>query len=273
MVGYRSVASTQPFRQTAWMTAEYAQSDQFRGARIHLCDLAGLEIRDCEVSGLKIVDCYGSDVYLGGDFERVVVNDVDVTMYVEAELDRQHPARRWAREAASPNDYRTSWDAIETLWAGTLERARRLPEDKLYERVDGEWSLVETQRHLLFASDAWLGNAVLEEQAPYHPLGFPYGGMPADAAAQLGLTLDATPTLDEVLAPRQSRMASMRRVVEGLTEAELDRTCGRKPAEPYPDQEYVVRRCLKVVLKEEVEHHRYAVRDLAVLEGGERSER
>jgi hypothetical protein len=75
------------------MAADYTQSDQFRGARIHLCDLAGLEIRDCEVSGLKIVDCYGSDVYLGGGFERLVVNDVDVTAYVEAELDRQHPIR------------------------------------------------------------------------------------------------------------------------------------------------------------------------------------
>ncbi len=32
------------------MAAKYAQSDQFRGARIHLCDLAGLEIRDCEVT-------------------------------------------------------------------------------------------------------------------------------------------------------------------------------------------------------------------------------
>ena len=273
LVQHRSVASTQPFRQTASMTAEYVQSDQFRGARIHLCDLAGLEIRDCEVSGLKVVDCYGSTVYLGGDFKRVVVNDVDVTTYVEAELDRQHPLRRLAREAASPDDYRTTWDAIETLWAATLERARLLPEGKLHERVDGEWSFVETQRHLLFASDAWLGNAVLEEDAPYHPWGFPSGGMPADQAAQLGLTLDATPTLDEVLAPRQRRMATMRRVVEGLTEAELDRTCGRKPAEPYPDQKYVVRRCLKVVLGEEVEHHRYAVRDLAVLEGGERPER
>jgi hypothetical protein len=248
------------------MTVEYAESDQFRGARIHLCDLAGLEIRDCEVSGLKVVDCYGSLVYLGGDFERVVVNDVDVTEYVAAELDRQHPARRLAREAESPDDYRTTWEVIESLWAATLERARLLPEIRLHERVDGEWSLVETQRHLLFASDAWLGNAVLEEQAPYHPLGFPAGGMPADQAAQLGLTLDATPTLDEVLAPRRRRMATMRHVVETLTEGELDRTCARKPAEPYPDQEYVVRRCLKVVLKEEVEHHRYAVRDLAVLE-------
>ena len=63
-------------------------------------------------------------------------------------------------------------------------------------------------------------------------------------------------------------MATMRDVLDGLTEAGLDRSCSRKPAPPYPDQEYVVRRCLNVVLKEEAEHHRYAVRDLAVLEAG-----
>ncbi len=250
------------------MTLEYANSDQFRGARIHLCDLARLEIRDCEVSGLKIVDCYGSDVYLGGDFRRVVVNDVDVTAYVEAELDRQQPARVLARDAASPDDYRVAWDVIEALWEATLDRARLLPETRLHEQVNGEWSLVETQRHLLFASDAWLGNAVLEEPTPYHPLGFPAGGTPPNEMAKLGLTFDATPTLDEVLAPRLARMATMRRVVDGLTEVELDRVCRRKPADSYPDQTYVVRRCLKVVLKEEAEHHRYAVRDLAVLEAG-----
>lgn len=250
------------------MAAEYAGSDQFRGARIHLCELAGLEIRDCEVSGLKIVDCYGDDVYIGGAFSRLVVNDVDVTAYVEAELDRQQPTRLMARNAASPDDYRAAWDTLESLWAATLDRARQLPDATLHERVGGEWSLVETHRHLLFCSDAWLGNAVLEEEAPYHPLGFPAGGMPPDAAARLGLTLDATPTLDEVLTPRRARMATMRRVVDGLTEAELDRVCGRRPADPYPDQEYVVRRCLKVILKEEAEHNRYAVRDLAVLEAG-----
>ncbi|WP_026162865.1 DinB family protein [Kribbella catacumbae] len=248
------------------MAAEFVQSDQFRGGRIHLSELAGLEIRDCEVSGLKIVDCYGSDVYIGGDFERLVVNDVDVTAYVEAELDRQHPTRALARDAASPDDYRAAWDAVERLWEATLERARLLPEAKLYEQVQGEWSFVETHRHLMFASDAWLGNAVLEEDAPYHPFGFPAGGMPPEEAAKLGLTLEATPTLDEVLTPRLARMTVMRRVVDGLTEAELDRVCGRKPADPYPDQEYVVRRCLKVILKEEAEHHRYAVRDLATLE-------
>ena len=254
------------------MTAEYANTDRFRGARIHLCDVAGLEIRDCEVSGLKIVDCYGSDVYIGGDFGRLVVNDVDVTAYVQAELDRQHPVRALARDATSPDDYRSAWDAVEALWAATFDRARLLPEARLHERVHGEWSFVETQRHLLFASDAWLGNAVLEEQAPYHPLGFPAGGTPPGETAKLGLTLEANPTLGEALEPRLRRMATMRRVVDGLTVAELDRICGRKPADPYPDQEYVVRRCLRVVLKEEAEHHRYAVRDLAVLEAGERFE-
>jgi len=33
-------------REAASMTSEYAQTDRFRGARMHLCDLSGLEIRD-----------------------------------------------------------------------------------------------------------------------------------------------------------------------------------------------------------------------------------
>ena len=252
--------------ETGSVRADYTNTDEFRGGRIHLCDLAGLEIRDCEVSGLKIVDCYGSDIYLGGDFERLVVNDIDVTAYVEAELDRQHPVRALARHAATPADYRAAWDAIAAMWTATIARARRLTEEQLQRSVGGEWSFVETQRHLLFAADAWLGSSVLEEDSPYHPLGYPYGGMPREEVDKLGLTLDATPTLDDVLAPRLARMATMRRVVDGLSAAELDRVCGRKPADPYPDQEYVVRRCLRVVLREEAEHHRYAVRDLAVLE-------
>ena len=249
------------------MANEYVETDQFRDARIHLSDVSGLVIRDCVVSGLKVVDSYGDDVSLSGEFERVVVNDVDVTAHVQAELDRLHPARRLAREAASVEDYRTAWGAIEALWLGTIERVKSLPVAAQHERVDDEWSFVETQRHLLFASDAWLGNAVLEEAAPFHPLGFPADGMPSHESAALGLTLDATPTLDEVLTPRLARMAVVRRVVDTLTDAELDRVCRRKPADPYPEQEYVVRRCLKVVLEEEAEHHRYAVRDLAVIQG------
>lgn len=251
------------------MAAQYTGTDQFRGACLHLCDLAGLEIRDCEVGGLKIVDCYGGGIYVGGDFVSVVVNDVEVTAYVQAELDRRHPVRVSAREATSPRDYHSAWADLEAQWSVAIDRAALLPETKLHERVDDEWSFVETLRHLLFAGDAWLGNAVLEEADPYHPLGLPAGGMPPDDVAKLGLTIDASPTLGEVLAARRRRMATMRLAVDTLTEAELDRTCRRKPADGYPGDEYIVRRCLKVVLREEAEHLRYALRDLAVLEAGE----
>lgn len=74
--------------------------------------------------------------------------------------------------------------------------------------------------------------------------------------------------MDQVVVPRLDRMATMSRVVTELTPTELDRVCGRKPSHLYSDEEYVVRPCLTVVLREEAEHHRYAVRDLGVLEAG-----
>jgi hypothetical protein len=244
----------------------YVDSDRFRGALIRQSDVSGLEIRDCWFEErLKIVDCYGRDVYLAGDFGRIVVNDVDVTAYVETELDRAEPNRVLAREAETADEIRAAWSAIEETWAATVERARALPEELLHERVDQEWSFIETLRHLLHASDKWLGNPVLEEDGPYHRLG--YGPAGADETGT-GLTVDAVPSLEEVLEPRLVRMATMRELVSKITDAELDRLCARTPVGNDPEADYAVRRCLKVVLAEEAEHHRYAVRDLAVLTAG-----
>jgi hypothetical protein len=47
------------------------------------------------------------------------------------------------------DDYRTMWDTIEHLWSDTVARARRLPEDARQERVDDEWSFVETLRRAM----------------------------------------------------------------------------------------------------------------------------
>ena len=244
----------------------YVNSDRFRDALIRQSDVSGLEIRDCWFEErLKIVDCYGRDVYLAGDFGRIVVNDVDVTAYVEAELDRAEPNRVLAREAKTAAEIRAAWAAIEETWAATVEQARALPEELLHERVDQEWSFIETLRHLLHASDKWLGYPVLEEDEPYHPLGY---GPAGEDETGTGLTVDADPSLEEVLEPRLARMATMRELVAGITDADLDRLCARTPVGNDPEADYPVRRCLKVVLAEEAEHHRYAVRDLAVLLAG-----
>jgi hypothetical protein len=64
-------------------------------------------------------------------------------------------------------------------------------------------------------------------------------------------------------------MALVRGILDGLTDAELDRMTSRLPTPHHPAEPRSVGRCLRVVMKEECEHRRYAVRDLAVLEAGD----
>ena len=103
---------------------------------------------------------------------------------------------------------------------------------------------------------------------PYHPLGLPQSWYPAADAAALGIDLTAQPSYAEILAARAGRMAVMRRIVDGATDDSLGRLCERAPAPGYPDEERTVIGCIAVVMDEEIEHHRYAIRDLAVLEAG-----
>jgi hypothetical protein len=98
---------------------------------------------------------------------------------------------------------------------------------------------------------------------PYHPLGLPRS--PADAAA-LGIDIDARPPLAEVMGVRDNRMALVRGIVDGLTDASLERVCPGLPAPGFSEETPSVGGCLRVVMREECEHRRYAVRDLAALE-------
>jgi hypothetical protein len=167
---------------------------------------------------------------------------------------------------ATADDHRAAWQTIEGLWADTVARARRLPEPSLYERVDDEYSFTETLRHLIFATDAWAGRSILGHERPYARLGLTHSSYPPDDARALGIDLDAQPTFDEVLEVRASRQAIVREIVSDLTDAGLEQTGDLAPAPGYPDEARTVRRCLRVVMNEECEHRRYAVRDLAVLE-------
>lgn len=229
----------------------------------------GAVLRDCDVSGMRIVDSKLTDLYVSGYDGPIVVNDVDVTAYVEAELDRLQPARVQARavRSGSADDLRAMWEVVQALWATTIESARRLPEAHWYEHVHGEWSLVETLRHLVFATDAWVRRAVLDEAEPFHPFGYPATGYPEESSERLGLAVaidpSFQPSVDEILAVRADRIAGVSAVVAALADVDLDRSCERPPAPGYPSP-HTVRQCLGVVMNEEVEHHRYAVRDLAV---------
>jgi DinB superfamily/Pentapeptide repeats (8 copies) len=249
------------------MADEHRDSAAFRGAAFTGADFTGATFRDCDLRHVKIVDSWLVDVEVSGLVGNLRVNDVDVTGFVEAELDRRHPERVQLREMQAPDEFRAMWDTIERLWSETVDRARRLPEPARHQRVADEWSLVETLRHLVFATDAWVGRTVLDDPLPYHRLGYPHSSFRTEDAAAIGIDLDARPSFDEVMDVRADRMALIRRIVDGLTGEELERSCARSPGPGYPEESRTVARCLRVVMKEECEHRRYAVRDLAVLEG------
>lgn len=61
-------------------------------------DLHGAEFRECDLTGARLIGVVMQDAVIDGLITNLVVNGVEVTEYVEAELDRRHPVRvliRW----------------------------------------------------------------------------------------------------------------------------------------------------------------------------------
>jgi hypothetical protein len=191
------------------------------------------------------------------------VNGVEVAPLVEAELDRRFPERVKLR-AGDPEGLADAWAMIEDVWSTTVARARTLPEELLFERVDGEWSFVETLRHLVFATDGWLFRMVRQDPHPYHPWGLAPSFLTDPAS--LGIDPEAGPSLDEVLAVRRGRMDAVKETIAALTREELERICVPPEAPGHPMEAHSVLSCLHVILDEEWEHSRYANRDLDRLE-------
>jgi hypothetical protein len=235
--------------------AEFRNSD-LTGARFRGVDLTGVVMR-----GVDLVDAS-----ITGEVKNLTINGVDVGPLVEAELDRKYPDRAKMRPT-DPAGFREAWTILERLWDDTVAHARRLDPALLHESVGGEWSFIETLRHLVFATDAWIRRAVLGDPAPWDPLGLPWDEMPDTPGVPRDR--DARASLDVVLELRRDRMGTVRQLLAGLTAAELDRETEpvSTPGWP-PPRRFPVRHCLRVVLSEEWEHRLYAERDLTALERG-----
>lgn len=234
------------------------------GSRFHDVDLSRSRFSQVDLTGVVMRGAALIDVDLDGEVSNLRINGVDVGPLLEAELDRRHPERVKLRPTDAAG-FRDAWPVIEELWEQTVRRARAFDPELLHEQVDGEWSFIQTLRHLLYATDVWINRVLLGDPRPWHPLDLPY-----DQAAphpEVPWDREARPTLEEVLALRADRMATVRRVLDDLTPERLDGVTepvagpGWPPADSYP-----VREVLQVVLDEEWAHRRYAERDLDVLE-------
>ncbi len=248
--------------------------DDLSSSRFERVDLSGAEFRAVDLSRARFrgVDLTGVvmrgvelvDVRIDGEIQNLVVNGVDVAPLVNAELDRRDPDRARMRPT-DPDGFREAWGIIERLWNGTVEQARGLSPGQLHDSVDGEWSFIDTLRHLVFATDAWVRRAILGDPSPWHPLDLPWDEMPDTPG--IPRDRDARPSLDEILALRRDRMATVRTVVGGLTDEYLDRRTAPIDGTGWPPpQSFPVRECLLIVLNEEWHHRQFAERDLDALQ-------
>lgn len=229
------------------------------GSRFRNVDLSGANLRSALLRDVVITDAWIDNVRIEGEVASLMVNGVDVTAYVDAELDRRYPERRGLR-AEDVDGLRRAWSEAVARADVVVSRARRLPANLLDDRVDDEFSFIQTLRHLVFASDRWLTGPVFGDPEPYfHPLGQPHDG--ADEGPELGLDRDARPSLDEVLDARRARQDRLAAFLGDATDTDLHRTVTSPNG-----GETTVLECIHVVLNEEWWHHQYAARDLAVLE-------
>ena len=225
------------------------------GAVFWGADLRGARFRDVNLGEARISHAWLTDVEIDAFIDRVVVNGVDVTAFVN-DRDPWFPLRTVLR-VSDPDSMRTGWSLLRSAWEPMVVRARRRPDDDLHASVAGEWSFVQTLRHLVFAMDKWFTAPIAG--GPFHACGLPNTG--SIEFPWPDLDLDAAPSLDDVLAVRAGQTTRFDDHVAAITAADLDRSVDVLENGPH-----LVRDCIATVFEEEFWHLRYADRDLAVLE-------
>ncbi len=223
----------------------------FKGATMRRCDLSGVTMRSVDVNGL---DIDGPDLPFGS----LIVCGIDVVPLVEAALNEQFPGRE-LQTSQTPEGLRDGWVAVQAAWATTVADT---PPEMVDAHVDDEWSLAQTLRHLVLATDAWLGGGIMAIEQPFHEIGLIFTG-----AAEMGFDLSVfrtdIPTFDEILEVRAGRQQMVTDALAGATPdllaEERDNPWGVEGWRP------TVGDCLRVILEEEWAHLRYIRRDLGLL--------
>jgi uncharacterized damage-inducible protein DinB len=196
-----------------------------------------------------------TDVTVDGLVDRLVINGVDVTDYVN-ERDPWQPLRGMLRPTDSSGMAATCAE-LERVWQELITEARLLGDEAVHASVDGEWSLAQTLRHLVFAIDKWF-SLPLDGAEQFHPIGLPNTGS-ADQTWP-GMFREATPSFDEATAAFTDRWARFSQFAASLTDAEL-----RREVHVAENGDVSIAECAYTIFEEAFEHRRYVLRDLATL--------
>lgn len=239
------------FRTKEFEGASFVKTS-FKGATLRFSDVSGVTMRAVDVDGL---DIDSHDLFFG----TLIVNGVDVVPLVDAELNRQFPGRE-LQKAETPEGLREGWIAVQAAWQTTVADT---PPELVDAHVEDEWSLAQTLRHLVLATDAWLRGGIMRIEQPFHEIGQIFTG-----AAEMGFDMSVfraePPAYAEVLEVRAERQQMVTDVLATASPELL----AEERANPWgggDDWRPTVGDCIRVILEEEWAHLRYVRRDLALL--------
>ena len=138
----------------------------------------------------------------------------------------------------------------------TLSRAATYAEEDLQRGVDGEWSTVQSLRHIVLVIDLWLSRTIGGERDPFHPMALPPSFMPPKLFPDCSIDPDAEPTFEEAATVVRQRLEALDRYVDTLTsnEGELERAI--------ESHARTVGGGLSVIFNELSAHDRFINRDL-----------
>jgi hypothetical protein len=228
-------------------------------------DFSNRKVRNVDFTNARIVGASMVNASFEGEIFGLKINGIEVQPLISQELERRYPERKQLF-TTTPEGMLAAYDIVFGQLDATFERARGLTEAQRNQRVDDEWSVVETIRHIVFAVDAWILRAVLGRPEPYDPIGLPFTEMRPTP----GVTCDpnARPTFDEAVAVWKGREQIVRDVVTGLTADELERPIV-VTGDGYPEAglETQVIGPLWTIIEEIWWHNRFMNRDMEVIEG------
>jgi len=230
-------------------------------------DLSDAVFRETFMPRVRMIGVVLVDAVIDGLVQNLTVNGVEVTGYVQAELDRRYPVRPLLR-SSDPDDLRAGWATVLADWHATTSRITALSVADQHRSVDAEWSAVETLRHLVFVCDGFFRWSVLGIPRAFHSVGLAAAFIPDQAA--MGIDRDVRPSLAEVVEIRVAQQQQVTEFLAGLTDADLIRhgSAPDRPGWPVDPARFTVLACLHTLLEEEFAHHQFCVRDLDTITSG-----
>lgn len=236
---------------------------EFRQVRFDGSSFHNISWRDVTMSSVELVN-----VEIGGDVWNLRINGVDIGPLIDGELNRRDPDRHLVfqelRESRSAEDYRTGWRVIERRWSDLIDRVRGLPEGSEHRSVAGEWSLVQTLRHISYAVAAWIERVALGVADPFADTDLPWDEAPEDIPRRVDR--DARIALDDAVGVWRRRQQTVREFLESLTDEDLERTVSTA-GDSWPQvTDFPLAEAVHIAVTEVWEHHQFAQRDLHAIE-------